>query len=83
MVSHSLSDSIHSRRQLLDCDLHRDPTAASVLHILPLLIQLGMHCGTMCVTAGELETWPILAQNLYGQSGKIALIFMVQLWLLA
>lgn len=58
MVSHSLSDSIHSPQQLLNCDLHRDPTAALVLHILPLLIQLGMPCGARCGTAGELEMWP-------------------------
>lgn len=57
MVSHSLSGSIHSPQQLLNCDLHRDPTTALVLHILPLLIQLGMHCGAMCITAGELEMW--------------------------
>lgn len=74
MVSHSLSDSVHNPQQVLNCDLHGDCSAALVLHILPLLIQLGMHYGARCITAGELEMWPFAcahpAQNLWANLVK-------------
>jgi len=55
VVSHPLSDSIHSPQQLLSYDLHRRPTAAVVVCTLALLVRLGMCEGASCIMDGELE----------------------------